>query len=83
MPAHDGAPRGERAPLTFAQAAPRGAVSPPLEPIIVTVSVNGVARGTAPILRDQDKRLFVPVTDYRTWNIAVPEGAVVRLQGID
>lgn len=50
---------------------------------MVTVSVNGVARGTAPILRDEKKRLFAPVTDFRSWGLAVPDGAVLRLQGID
>jgi len=58
-------------------------VSPPLEAIIVTVNVNSVARGTSPILRDAKKSLFVPLTDFRSWNLAVPAGAVVRLQGID
>lgn len=58
-------------------------VDPPLETIIVTVSVNGVAHGTTPILRDQKKRLFVPLTDFRTWNLPTPAGAVIRLQGID
>ena len=71
------------APLMFAQAASHGAVSPPLEDIIVTVSVNGVTRGTAPILRDAKKRLFVPLTDFRSWGIAVLGEAVVRLQGIE
>jgi len=72
-------------PSTIAQApaAPGTGASPPLEPIIVTVSVNGVARGTAPILRDQKKRLFVPLTDFRSWNLTAPSGAVIRLQGID
>jgi len=70
---------------TIAQAAtaPGASVSPPLEPIIVTVTVNGVAHGTAPILRDAKKRLFVPLTDYRSWKLGPPEGAIIRLQGID
>lgn len=82
VPAADPAAQAEGAPLTFAQAAP-GGVSPPLEGVIVTVSVNGVARGTAPILRDQKNRLFVPQTDFRSWNLAAPAGAVIRLQGIE
>lgn len=65
------------------QASPNIEVSPPLEEIIVTVHVNGVARGTAPILRDAKKQIFVPVTDYRSWGLAVPGGAVVRLKGFD
>ena len=58
-------------------------VSPPLEAIIVTVNVNGVGRGTAPVLRDQTGRLFVPVADFRSWGLAVPGGAALRLQGIE
>ena len=70
--------------LTIAQAPAAGIeVSSPLEPIIVTVSVNGVARGTVPMLRDQKKRLFVPATDFRLWNLAIPGSTLVRLQGIE
>jgi outer membrane usher protein len=75
----------ERASPTIAQApaVPGIPVSPPLEAIIVTVSVNGVARGTAPILRDGKKRLFVPATDFRSWNLSIPDGTIIRLQGIE
>jgi len=69
--------------IAQAETVPGAEVSPPLEPIIVTVTVNGVAHGTAPILRDAKKRLFVPLTDYRSWKLAPPGGALVRLQGID
>ena len=62
--------------------APDAGASPPFDTIIVTVSVNGVSRGTAPILRDGNGRIFVPELDYRTWGLAVPAGAEVRLQGI-
>jgi outer membrane usher protein len=77
------APPAGPASATTTQASPGIEVTPPLDAIIVTVNVNGVARGTAPILRDEKKRLFVPVTDFRSWNLAVPGGAVIRLQGID
>jgi len=69
--------------IAQAETVPRAEASPPLEPIIVTVTVNGVARGTAPILRDARKRLFVPLPDYRSWKLAPPGGALIRLQGID
>ena len=55
--------------------------TPPLEPIIVTVEVNGVARGTVPILRDKEKRLFVPLVDFRSWGLTAPGSAGLRLQG--
>jgi outer membrane usher protein FimD/PapC len=71
------------APGVEPRAASRIDVSPPLEAIIVTVSINGVARGTAPMLRDSRERLFIPVTDVRSWGLALPAGAVIRLQGFD
>lgn len=82
-PAPEPTTQAEGAPVTFAQAAPRDEVSPPLEAIIVTVTVNDVARGTVPVLRDAKKRLFVPLADFRSWNLAIPAGAVTRLQGIE
>lgn len=84
-PAPDPDASPERASSTIAQApaATSAEVSPPLEAIIVTVSVNGVARGTAPLLRDEKKRLFVPITDFRSWNLALPDNATIRLQGIE
>jgi len=73
----------ERTSAELAQATPSVEVSPPLDAIIVTVDVNGVARGTAPVLRDQKGRLFVPVADFRSWGLAVPGGAALRLQSIE
>ena len=73
----------ERASPGLAQAAPGVEVSPPLDAIIVTVNVNGVPRGTAPVLRDQKGRFFIPVADFRSWGLAVPGGAAFRLQGIE
>lgn len=58
-------------------------VSPPLEAIIVTVDVNGVARGTVAILRDKENRLFVPLADFRSWGLEVPGDAKLRLQGAE
>jgi outer membrane usher protein len=76
-------PPAEHATPGLAQAAPGVEVTPPLEEIIVTLNVNGVARGTAPVLRDQKGRFFVPVADFRSWGLAVPGGAALRLQGIE
>ena len=81
--APDPGPSAERASPQLAQAGPGVEVSPPFEAIIVSVNVNGVARGTAPVLRDQKGRFFVPVTDFRSWGLAVPGGAALRLQGIE
>jgi outer membrane usher protein FimD/PapC len=72
-------PASPKSPLTARDVE----VSPPLEAIIVAVGLNGVARGTVPILRDDKKRLFIQVTDFRSWGLALPAGAVIRLQGID
>ncbi|HXV12053.1 MAG TPA: hypothetical protein VD839_14735, partial [Burkholderiales bacterium] len=81
-PSVDG-PRATPASTTPAGSAPGTEASAPLETIIVTVSVNGVARGTAPILRDRKGRLFVPQVDFQSWNLAVPSAAGIRLQGIE
>ena len=82
VPAASEAPAGSATPES-GQSVSVVEVSAPLEAIIVTVNVNAAARGTAPILRDQKGRLFVPVTDYRSWELVVPEAALVRLQGIE
>jgi outer membrane usher protein FimD/PapC len=81
--APDPGPPAERASPGLAQAVPGVEVSAPLDAIIVTVNVNGVPRGTAPVLRDQKGRFFVPVADFRSWGLAVPGGATLRLQGIE
>jgi len=81
--APDPGPPAERASPKLAQAAPSVEVSPPFDEIIVTLTVNGVARGTAPVLRDQKGRFFVPIADFRSWGLAVPGGAALRLQGIE
>ncbi|MGQ0579298.1 MAG: fimbria/pilus outer membrane usher protein [Betaproteobacteria bacterium] len=81
--APDPGPSAESASSKLAQAAPGAEVSLPLDAIIVTLSVNGVPRGTAPVLRDQKGRFFVPVADFRSWGLADPDGAALRLQGIE
>ncbi|HEX9182674.1 MAG TPA: fimbria/pilus outer membrane usher protein [Burkholderiales bacterium] len=79
----DPVPPGTPLPMDLAQAQRGVEAEPPLEAIIVTVTVNGAARGTTPILRDRAGRLFVPAADFRSWGLAVPGGAALRLQGIE
>jgi outer membrane usher protein FimD/PapC len=81
--APDPSPPAEGASPGLAQATSGVEVSPPLEEIIVTLNVNGVPRGTSPVLRDQKGRFFVPVADFRSWGLPVPGGAALRLHGIE
>lgn len=81
--APDPVPPAGRLSPSLEQAATGIGTSPPFEAIIATVNVNGVARGTTPILRDQKGSLFVPVVDFQSWSLAVPGGAALRLQGIE
>jgi outer membrane usher protein len=78
----DSGPPAERTPQ-YSLPATAVEVSPPLDAIIVTIDVNGVPRGTAPVLRDQKGRFFVTESDFRSWGVAVPGGAAIRLQGIE